>query len=377
MNKKIQVFCFKLVNQNRKVNALCFGLRQSNICEVNYVNEMNIKQVIDKIKLASCLLIDSSVYFACEESALESRYISFVGKKDIKKYQEILHTLMTSSVKKIYIALAHDIHWPGIDIKFLCENIQGIIWAHHAQPLLEEEFMASSYRESWGDAHGDYMKTWQYIKERIPVSIEMPFFAFENEFFNKKKFFDICVTGSNYKTRTKAREMVDKYPTFKKAPYETVDNIINLISSKTPKNRLNNFVIIQLRALNQRFCTSRSFSSFVCGSFLRYPVAKFFEIPAQGSLSLAMPCVQYESYGFKEGVHYIHTEPENIIEVLKYVKLNKKLCKKIVRNSQELVMREHSFKNRIRQLEDVLRAFQKDKAIQAGYCDGKYEIHLS
>lgn len=337
---------------------------------------MSVTEVIEKINSAAFLVIDSSVYLASEESARQSRYISFADHINVDKYKEIFNILMSAQTKKIYIALAHDVHWFGMDLEFLCSNIQGIVWAHHSAPISRKEFSSSKYYEAWGDKYGNYLENWTYIKEKVPSSIEMPFFAFKNEFLQNYKIFDVAVTGSHYKTRITAKNLLKKTTLFKEAPYEKIDSLIHLVTSKMPKNKITNLILIKLRALNQKFCTSHSFSSFVCGSFLRYPVAKFFEVPASGSLCLSMPCAQYNSYGFKEGVHYINTDPEHIIEVLKYVKLNRSHCQEIAKNAQVFVAEEHSFENRLYQLNNALIDFKKDKSIQAGYHDGKYEINI-
>lgn len=57
---------------------------------------------------------------------------------------------------------------------------------------------------------------------------------------------------------------------------------------------------------------NRSMISFTCGSVLRIPVAKFFEIPGCRSLMLAEPNRDIEELGFEDGVHYVACNRGNV-----------------------------------------------------------------
>ncbi len=43
-----------------------------------------------------------------------------------------------------------------------------------------------------------------------------------------------------------------------------------------------------------------------------FPVRKFFEIPAAGTLFLCKPCTGYADLGYVDGVHYLSTEPDQL-----------------------------------------------------------------
>jgi len=372
--KKVQVFCFDLINQNQKVNALCKGLGRSDICEINYVNNMSEVEVKKKLEQASSLVIDSSVYLASDQGTLNSPYMSFKGSVFISKYKNIFHLLITSSIRKIYVAHAHDIHWPGIDLQFLCKNIQGIAWVHHHPPIPQSEFTSSPYSEKWGTAHGNYWKNWQYIKKNVGSSIEMPFFVFENEIVTKRKFFDVSVVGSNYKTRLNALEAL-KTSKYHLAPYYQIDGLIHQAVRKIPLKSSLNTILIKSREINQNFCIERSKASFVCGSFMRYQVSKYFEIPARGSLAFAVPCVHYRHYGFKDGVNCVHTTPDSVVSDLKSILNKPNLLNKMSLSAQQFVKQEHSYSNRISQFINVVNEFNKGHEVHGFYYNGKYETN--
>lgn len=98
-------------------------------------------------------------------------------------------------------------------------------------------------------------------------------------------------------------------------------------------------------------------AAFTDSSIYRYVVAKYFEIPATGTLLLADEAVseQLNNLGFRANEHYISVSKENLQEQVRYV-LNEKHHQEldcIRRSAQELVWERHKTSDRARQIEEV------------------------
>jgi hypothetical protein len=123
-----------------------------------------------------------------------------------------------------------------------------------------------------------------------------------------------------------------------------------------------------------RFMISHSAVSFACGSELRYFVRKFLEIPAYRSAMIAYPPLNFQDYGFEDGVHYLHSFPEEAGEKAKYILQNKSFADKLIQNAWDLVAREHTAKVKANQVMACFESFNKGKLKSAGYVNGKFEI---
>jgi len=111
-------------------------------------------------------------------------------------------------------------------------------------------------------------------------------------------------------------------------------------------------------------------AAFTDSSRYGYAVAKYFEIPATGSLLLADRAISgpLRRIGFIEGVHYIGVSNEDLEEKIEYVldENNHNELDEIRRNGQELVWQRHKTSDRARLIdeictvEDRLRETRKD-----------------
>lgn len=98
-------------------------------------------------------------------------------------------------------------------------------------------------------------------------------------------------------------------------------------------------------------------AAFTDASAYGYSVAKYFEIPATGSLLLADRAVSLplRSIGFIEGVHYIGVSDEDLEEKIEYVldENNHDELDQVRRNGQELVWRRHKTSDRARLIDEI------------------------
>ena len=105
---------------------------------------------------------------------------------------------------------------------------------------------------------------------------------------------------------------------------------------------------------------ARHLAAFTDGLVYGYLVAKFFEIPATGALLLGEERMKdaLASLGFRDGVHYLSVNPENlkarIEEALE--RSNRKAIDEIRRQGQKLVLERHSVEQRAKQIDEVFDA---------------------
>jgi len=89
---------------------------------------------------------------------------------------------------------------------------------------------------------------------------------------------------------------------------------------------------------------------------------------------LAYPTLNFRDYGFEDGIHYMHTFPEETGEKAKYLLKNKNVADKLVQNASELVAKHHTAAERVNQVLTCLNFFMQGKLKSAGYYVGKFEI---
>jgi hypothetical protein len=98
-------------------------------------------------------------------------------------------------------------------------------------------------------------------------------------------------------------------------------------------------------------------AAFTDASEYGYSVAKYFEIPATGSLLLADRAISVplRRIGFVDGVHYIGVSNEDLEEKLEYVldKNNHHELDEIRRKGQELVWKKHKTSDRARLIDEI------------------------
>lgn len=96
--------------------------------------------------------------------------------------------------------------------------------------------------------------------------------------------------------------------------------------------------------------------SFTCGSGLRYPVRKFFEIPALGSLLVCSPCQGFAALGFRHMENAVCCDPSAILDVDAELRRNPDGAQAMAHAGRLLVVENHSVTARSQQLR---AAFEK------------------
>ena len=90
--------------------------------------------------------------------------------------------------------------------------------------------------------------------------------------------------------------------------------------------------------------------AFTCGSLFAYPVRKFFEIPALGSVLITPECNGFEALGFRDGHNAILCKPENLIDVEKRLAADPDMAQSIADAGRKLIGERHTVEVRAAQL---------------------------
>lgn len=123
----------------------------------------------------------------------------------------------------------------------------------------------------------------------------------------------------------------------------------------------------------QRLAQSRA--SFTCGSGLGMPIRKFFEIPAAGAVLVCQPFAGFNEAGFEDRVNAIVSEPEDILEVHKWLEANPEEAQEIADAGRSLVVKRHSVMARARQFAQILSRISKRQPLNYYWQDGRLLSH--
>lgn len=111
----------------------------------------------------------------------------------------------------------------------------------------------------------------------------------------------------------------------------------------------------------------RSKFVFTCGSGLNWPVRKFFEIPALGSVLVCKPCNGFLELGFKDGVNAIISAPKDLPALHQKLAGDLNETQKIASLGRALVSEKHSINVRAVQLKNAL-----EKVINCCWYGGRW-----
>ena len=235
---------------------------------------------------------------------------------------------------------------------------------------LSQEFWAHHNYDDMVLSNG-YMHTscWQEILDGARDKVlGLPNFVAPHEFdFNlhQNRLLDWSVVGTTYKDRGVVKQQLSnnsvKYTSGRTWRYYFIQ-IKNKLGINPFNSRRN------LDILNQEFQYSLSQSKygFTCGSDLKMPIRKFFEIPAAGCTLVASPCNGFQSLGFIDGVNALVCEPRRVGELGRYLANNPMHGQEIAKAGQKLVLTKHTIGKRSEQLWEAMRR------IRAGCYSGSY-----
>ncbi len=226
----------------------------------------------------------------------------------------------------------------------------------------------------------------------ISKVIHLPHCVGEDEFLEPKshKKLTICVPGVLYHSRKKAISNIEKSLNILRISNLKPKRVFqqSIISFKRPgtiwpflRSLLNTLVklkkmelidqmaivpfhavksydpkdLIKIEEMRIRYRTmiNQAKYTYTCGSALGYPIRKFFEIPAAGSLLMADPFWNYQVLGFEDMENFVVCLPDDVVKKIQELEENSALYEKILKQSREFIRERHTVSVRISQFRKV------------------------
>lgn len=119
---------------------------------------------------------------------------------------------------------------------------------------------------------------------------------------------------------------------------------------------------------------ARSKYIFTARGGFGFPVRKFFEIPASGSLLLSTECTGYADLGFTNGRDYISTPPKELVNVLNSLP-SPADCAAMALSAQRNALRNHSLAARASQINMCLRSISEGTYNGARWANGTFVLN--
>jgi hypothetical protein len=214
--------------------------------------------------------------------------------------------------------------------------------------------------DNWNDRYFNFINR---HPERI---LSTPHFVADNEFSElllSHRPCDWSVLGADYQSRLTAKQYLDKAGISRSGTY--LPHLFSM-AQKFHVHLYNKFWAIRMMNALFHHALRTSRYSFTCGSLLRYPIRKFFEIPAAGCVLVTDGCNGFEALGFQDRKNAVVCQPEDIPETHQWLSRDPNRAQAIATRGRELVKGAHSVSARGRQLGE---SFSR---IMAGRFSGTY-----
>ena len=210
----------------------------------------------------------------------------------------------------------------------------------------------------------------EFVRRNKNRIIPMLHMVDSNEFldFSDKKY-EWCVPGADYYWRRKIKQYF-RESGIKYVKYTFLNYILR---------RLDAFQILRITKYDIsmsayydtfRRLVNKSWCSFTCGSTLRYPVRKYFEIPAFSSLLVCNPCASFEKLGFKDAENCFEVENLDKMRFVAEKTKDKELVAEMIIKGQSLVREKHTSQVRARQFFNMYNIISQKNFDCAFWIDG-------
>lgn len=209
-------------------------------------------------------------------------------------------------------------------------------------------------------------------KQRIA---SLPAFVAESEFCwtplaNRSR--DCHVPGVSYFARKQAKEALEN------AGYSVGKRPLAMIAESAARR----LKLVTRASKSRQAFINRMFQNqletskfiFTCGSQIRIPIRKFFEIPAAGALMMCQPFEGFERAGFKHGENCLVADPRDLPKLVEHLKKNPDEAQAIASAGQALVWEKHSLNARAAHLNETLHAMVDGTFAGGNWEQGHYHV---
>jgi len=284
--------------------------------------------------------------------AFRKNYAIEFPKTELRETEKLFEAVKKLNICKVIITLESDYYnfTPG-HISVVDNYFDFVIgWG--------EQFVSPLENNSEGSVDGFVISAndnWYEFSRRAAFKIiPLAHFVSENEFDYtaiSNREVDFCVPGAKYVARKEARVklLLEKCSVVKNRSWLFI-KAIRAIGFKPFSWHW--FIAHYNKCFRDDIRRSRI--TYTCGSTLAYPVRKYFEIPALGSVLICKPCNGFEALGFKDGINAVACEPKDLPGAGLCLLKDELRAQKIADAGRQLVATRHTVKIRANQLEKAL-----------------------
>ena len=179
------------------------------------------------------------------------------------------------------------------------------------------------------------------------------------------------VLGADYQARMVARDHLDRAGiacSGRRLPYAFA------AANRIKLNLHAHYWSLGLLHWGFRSALRRSRHSFTCGSILRWPIRKFFEIPANGCVLVAEPSEGFGDLGFVHGRTAVACRPDDILDAHAWLSADPARAQAIAAAGRDLVRDHHSVGARARQIGACLRRIRDGAFRGARWRNGDFAL---
>lgn len=186
---------------------------------------------------------------------------------------------------------------------------------------------------------------------------------------------DWSLVGAGYWSRGIARKHIRSLPGGCSGDGLVVVNKTYALLQRLGANPYGNYYLQKFSNLAFRRTIETTRYSYTCGSGLGYPLRKFFEIPALGTVLVCSPCNGFEALGFRHGHNAIACLPDQIFEVHRMLQQDPEKAQQIASNARELIWKRHTVRARAGQFRKAITAMISGNFAGAHWSDGDLVYH--
>lgn len=335
--------------------------------------DVDILDILEKFKETDLIVIDEILIF---------KKLNPINYKFVKKINRFYFNLQNYINKKksfplnlnkvkipVFVSLLMSDYYnfskEQIDIIRGLSNPYYICWGEDfILPREKTQYLNEEFHSHVNDNVASFVRKYE---ERI---IPMQHMVDKQEFLDfSQKSVEWCVPGASYYWRREVKNLLKK----ERIQYKNYSFINHAIQKLDASNiiKLTHYDwLMYLYYKTYREVVNRSWCSFTCGSGLKYPVRKFFEIPAFSSLLVCNPCASFSELGFKDSENcFTANTLEEFEGVIKKVK-DKDMVKQMTLAGQRLVREKHTAQVRARQFFNIYNTIAQDNFLRAYWSKG-------
>lgn len=182
------------------------------------------------------------------------------------------------------------------------------------------------------------------------------------------------VLGADYSQRLIARQILDNAKVSRSGKWL---RYYFSLAQKLRINVYNKYTTLWIMQKGFRKALSNSKYSFTCGSSLRWPIRKFFEIPAGGCVLVAHKPHGYGALGFNESVNSLIIDAENIQDIHAWLETNPEEAQEIADAGRALILEKHNVDARAHQISCAFDAILNDEFYGSRWHRGEFKIKTS